>query len=137
MSTELHAIRNKVEHADNAAMVKTGKTVQLINQIDTLQLIVGRSHQVSHAIYDNQLNATMVMEVNIKRRANNIQPLFPRLFRQVIGMEELRLRIEISPLDGFTDILVKLGFRLLRVKEQYSLFRRIMDDSKTQRTAGI
>jgi hypothetical protein len=55
----------------------------------------------------------------------------------MIGMEEVRLVIEISPLDSLTHILVKLMLRLLRVKENNGLTRRIRDDGKAQRALGV
>ena len=55
----------------------------------------------------------------------------------MIGMEEVRLVVEISPLDSLTHILVKLMLRLFRIKEDDGPTRRIWDDGKAQRALGI
>ena len=137
MTSELHTVRYEVQHTDYAAVIETCKTVQFIDNIHTLQLIVGRAHQIRHTVYDDQLDAMMLMEVHVERRADDVQPLLARLLREMIGMEKVRLVIEISPLYSLMNILVKLMLRLFRVKEDNGPTRRIRDDGKTQCALGI
>jgi hypothetical protein len=75
MSSELYAVWHKVQHTDNAAVVEPCKAVQLVNDIHTLQLIIGGSHQVCYTVDDDQLDSLVLVEIHVESRADDVQPL--------------------------------------------------------------
>ena len=69
-----------MQHTNDAAMIESCKTVQLINDIYALQLIVGRAHQVGHTVDDDQLDSLMLVEVHVERCSDDVQSLLTGLF---------------------------------------------------------
>ena len=119
MSSQLDAIRHEVKHTDNTGVVDTCQAIEFIDNGDTLCFIIRRANKVGYTVNDYEMDSAVLVMEQVHALPNELQPIFPRKRSKIERMIVIRDTRERCSTKRLTEVLVELGFRLLRIVMQH------------------